>query len=130
MQEWGNLYNPNSKDQKGITVIENKLVGTCKLLTAMPLVDASLNALCTPSSVLISQLELKGQYRCIGLAPTVLSPLSKHVGHEWAPLKLFMLHTKARAIISTEQVSIIPLQIWMPSGVETSSPIRGLRHYT
>ena len=85
----------------------------------MPLGDASLNALRTRSSVLISQLELKG------LAPTVLSPLTKHVGHKWAPLKVFMLHNKARAIISTEQISIIILQIWMPFGVETSSPIRG-----
>lgn len=89
----------------------------------MPLADASLNTLCTPSSVLISQLELKGQYRCIGLAPTVLSPLPKHVGHECAPLKLFILHTKACAGRSTEQVSILPRQIWMPSGVETLSPI-------
>ena len=55
-------------------------------LTAVPLVDASLNALRTLSRVLISQFELKGQYRCMGLAPTVLSPLSKQVGHEWAPL--------------------------------------------
>ena len=60
--------------------------------------------------------------------PTVLSPLSRQVVHEWAPLNPFMLHTAARAGRSTVLVNIIPLHVLMPSGVETSIPIKG-NHY-
>lgn len=55
--------------------------------------------------------------------PTVLSPLSRQVVHEWAPLNPFMLHTAARAGRSTVQVNIIPLHVLLPSGVQTSIPI-------
>ena len=63
--------------------------------------------------------------------PTVLSPLSRQVVHEWAPLNPFILHTAARAGRSTVQVNNIPLQVLTPSsGVDTSIPAYQRRYKT
>ena len=53
----------------------------------------------------------------------VLSPLSRQVLHEYSPLNPFMLHTRALAGRSTVHISSIPRQQYMPSGVETTTPI-------
>ena len=62
--------------------------------------------------------------------PTVLSPLSRQVVHEWAPLNPFILQTAARADRSTVQVNNIPLHVLTPSGVDTSIPDYQRRYKT
>ena len=98
-----------------------------EIFTVVPVCEALTTAMDTVEWS--SLLGLKSQEQCMRVDPTVLSPLSKQVVHEWALLNPFILHTAAWAGRSTVQVNI-PLHILTPSGVDTLIPAHQRRYKT